>query len=176
MSKRVFLAINISTKLKEKIAADFLDKLQIKGLKPVKKENLHLTMKFLGDCSEDAIEIIIHKLQALNKIKKFEIELKGIGDFEKKVIWIGVTKSNDELVKINSQINSLLSLGEEKFSSHLTLARNKFLDHDKLTDILNELNKIEFKEKIFSESLDLMESKLTPNGPKYFVLKKIEFR
>jgi len=169
------LAINIPTELKEKIAKTFLSKLNIKGLKPVQKENLHLTMKFLGNLPEDALEDFADNLLALAKKKKFEIELQGIGDFKKRVIWIGVTKGSKELAEIGSRINSLLELHGKKFSAHLTLARNKFLEHEKANALLNELKKIGFKEKFLAESLDIMESQMTPSGPKYSVLKKIQF-
>lgn len=175
-NKRVFLAVNIPKKVKEEIAAEYLIKLNVKGLKPVEKENLHVTMKFLGYLPEEGVKEIEEKLHALKSFKRFEIELSGVGTFRNRVIWIGAKKGDAELKEINAKINELLSLEKEEFSSHLTLARNKFMQSEKVKEILEQLKKIQFNEKFTAESLDIMESKLMPAGPVYSVLKRIEFR
>lgn len=174
-NKRVFLAVNIPKEIKEKIAELFLSKLKVDGLKPVAEENLHFTVKFLGHLPEESLGELEGKLNELN-FKKFEVEVSGVGDFHGRVIWLGVSKGGEELKELSLKVNELLGLEEEKFSAHLTIARNKFLEKEKVKGILGELKGVEFRESFSVESLDLMESELSKTGPKYSILKRIEFQ
>jgi len=104
------------------------------NVKLVEPENVHITLKFLGDTDEshmDEIDKIIK--DTVKKIDPFNIQLKGAGVFPNqnyiKVIWIGI-KQGEPIGVIASKIDEQLSkIGFKKekrgFSPHLTIARVK---------------------------------------------------
>ena len=152
-------------------------------VKLVEPKNVHITLKFLGDTDEnliDKIEEIMKK--SVEKIKPFEIELKGTGVFPNikyiKVIWIGINDI-ENLKTISNTIDDPLSkLGFEKekraFSAHLTLARVKSIKNkDKLLQIVEKYNNTDFI-KINVDSIKLKQSELTPKGPIYTTIREVK--
>ena len=103
-------------------------------VKLVESQNIHITLKFLGDVQKDKInkiEEIIKK--STEGIKPFKIKLNGTGVYPNKnyirVIWIGI-KDTEKLAIIAKNIDqgtSHLGFKKEKrdFSAHLTLGRVK---------------------------------------------------
>ena len=153
-------------------------------VKLVEAQNIHITLKFLGDTDEDLIGKIEEILKdSVENIKPFEIHLKGAGFFPNqnyiKVIWIGI-ENTEELgqiaYKIDDQISKLgFNREKRKFSAHLTVARVKSAKNkDKLIQIIDKYNEIEFG-KIIVDSIKLKQSELTPKGPIYTTLKDIKF-
>ena len=151
--------------------------------KLVGTENIHITLKFLGDTDEelvDKIEDIIK--ESVENIDPFEIKLIGTGVFPNpnyiKVMWIGI-QDNGELSKIAEHINEKLAdFGFEKdrrgFSAHLTIARLKSArNKEKLVEIVEKYREIEFA-KIRVESIKLKKSELTPKGPIYSTIKEVK--
>ena len=171
-TRRLFIAINLPNELKEKIWQDYSEKLLGEELKLVRKENLHITMKFLGYFSEKNLLELYEKLSKIS-FEMFEAEVFGVGEFNGKVIWVGVTDKNNLIEKINYKINKALETSGEKFHPHITLARNKKLEKIKVKKIVEELNRVQFKEKFLVKSIDLMESKLSDGGAKYSILLQI---
>jgi 2'-5' RNA ligase len=172
---RVFIAVNLPEKTKGRICSELLPLLPKQGLKAVERENLHITMKFLGYLGENAVRETMEKLEFAKKTKKFQVELKGIGHFHKRALWLGVGKGAKELEVLGAEIDEALGPGGEKFHPHITLARNKEMNGREFEKTIAELEKRDFAETIEAESLDVMQSVLGPQGPKYSVLKKIEF-
>lgn len=88
---RTFVAIEISENDIKKSIKDFQNKLQINA-KPINSDQLHFTLQFLGEISEEQVQKVIESLQTI-KFSEFTINLKGIGAFPKpkfpRVIWIG---------------------------------------------------------------------------------------
>ncbi len=152
------------------------------SLKMVSLENLHITLKFLGEVdpnADDDIEEII-RISLLNK-STLEVKLKGMGAFpsEKRinVIWIGVD-SEGILENISGSINSSMeSLGFKRgkpFQGHLTLARMRNARCKSLVqDIIKKYSAAEFQENKMV-MVHLMKSTLTPQGPIYEVRRTIE--
>ena len=68
MNKRVFVAVNIPQEIRKEIVGIFSSKLPKDKMKVVEEENLHITLKFLGYFSPEAIE----KLKDITKTKKPE--------------------------------------------------------------------------------------------------------
>ena len=124
--KRLFLAANIPLTAKEKIFRQLSSKIPEKKCKAVAKENLHITLKFLGYLPEQSVQELVEKLQPLGKKKSFKAVLRGVGHFRGRVLWLGVKEGAGELKEISSEINKLLEIPGEKFSAHITIARNKF--------------------------------------------------
>ncbi|MCX6802564.1 MAG: RNA 2',3'-cyclic phosphodiesterase [Candidatus Diapherotrites archaeon] len=172
---RVFIAVNLPEKTKDRICSELLPLLPKNCLKVVERENLHITMKFLGYLGDNAARGTMEKLEFAKKTKKFRVELKGIGHFHKRVLWLGVGQGAKELEELGAGIDEALGLNDEKFHSHITLARNKGMASKEFDKAVAELEKKGFAETIEAGSLDVMQSVLEPQGPKYSVLKKIEF-
>jgi 2'-5' RNA ligase len=152
-------------------------------VKLVEPKNIHITLKFLGDTDEDLIckiEEIIKK--SVEKIKPFEIELKGAGVFPNKnyirVIWVGINNI-ENLKNISKKIDDQLSLiGFQKekrdFSAHLTLARVKSLrNKDKILQIVEKYKETDFL-NIKVDRIRLKKSQLTPKGPIYSTIREIK--
>lgn len=172
---RCFIAVNLPGEVKEKIG-EATKNLEDRGMKKVASENLHLTLKFLGEVNEKRVEEVKKKLREI-KFEKFLVSFRGVGCFPNrdfiKVVWLGVEEGRKNLIDLQKVIDEKLSeIGfkkERKFEPHLTVARVKFLrDKGKFVE---ELNKIRFEEQFEVESFELMESVLQKEGPTY---KKVE--
>jgi 2'-5' RNA ligase len=182
MSKfRGFIAIDIETLPK---IIEFENEIKNSGaiVKLVEPENIHITLKFLGDIEEEYVEKIEEIMKdSVNESNSFEIQLKGAGVFPNqnyiKVMWIGI-KNGEQIGKIANNIDEKLSeLGFEKdrrgYSAHLTIARVRSAKNkDKLMQIIEKYRDIEFA-NIKVNSIILKKSELTSKGPIYTNLKEV---
>jgi 2'-5' RNA ligase len=179
---RLFAAVDLSDEIREKISG--LSKiLGIKGIKTVKKENIHITLKFLGEVSESKIDGITSALEEI-KFKSFKINLRGVGFFPNearmRVIWIGVEKGADELkdlaYRIEDRLADLKFKKERRFVPHATIARVKRIDPDLKVELVGKLK--DFEKKDFGEMrvayFSLKKSTLTQTGPIYEDLRLFE--
>ncbi|MFA5771487.1 MAG: RNA 2',3'-cyclic phosphodiesterase [Thermoplasmata archaeon] len=152
------------------------------SLKIVELQNLHLTLKFLGDTEEKHIgemKKIIEK--AVDGIAPFNIAFEGAGAFPNlnymNVMWIGI-KDSGILAKIAEKVDAdaeSLGYGRErrKFSPHLTIARVKDQKgKELLRKRIMEYENFKFGEQKV-DAICLKKSTLTPNGPIYSTLEKI---
>ncbi|MEO2116937.1 MAG: RNA 2',3'-cyclic phosphodiesterase [Methanocaldococcus sp.] len=171
---RLFLAIDIPEEIKEEIAK-FQGQFKMKGIKLVEKENLHITVKFLGEVDEEKLKEILNLDLSIQPVK---IKLKTLGTFPNpnyiRVIWIGAY--NENLIEIFKEIDKKLSnLGfkrEREYVPHLTIGRVKFIDNKKkLKDRIEKYKDIDFGEFEVNH-IKLYKSTLTPNGPIYEVIKE----
>lgn len=148
--------------------------------KPVALENIHFTLLFLGEISE---QISFKVQEALSSIKfvEFDVEFQGIGAFPKvsqpRVIWVGIDeKGEEQLCNLASQVESALSpLGfqrDKPFRSHVTIFRIK----NKVRNISDKLTK--FSSEKFGiqrvSEIKFKQSVLTPEGPNYSDLQVIK--
>jgi RNA 2',3'-cyclic 3'-phosphodiesterase len=175
---RVFIAIELSGEIREALAQT-QSHLKYSGadVKWVEKENIHLTLKFLGEITEEKAKNIKDILDETAKLtKSFEISIKDIGAFPKidypRVIWVGLDRGADESRALAENIDERLSrIGFQKeirpFAAHLTIGR-----------VRSPKNKEALKEKIESyqlsafscqliQSIAMFQSKLSPKGPTY---------
>jgi 2'-5' RNA ligase len=194
MNQRLFLAINLPQQIKEQLF-DLVLKLQKtnknKPIKWVEKDNFHLTLHFLGDIPEEKIQEITQALKPIVadfKTLNFQL-LNSISAFpnlkDPKVIFLEMKELNDgQTVKLQKQIGEALKdLGFEidprPFRLHLTLGRVKFKTSIQIPDFqpsLAETNSGWRRPMPITNfqinSLDLMESNLTPSGPIYKIIKQ----
>lgn len=152
-------------------------------LKMVKPQNVHLTLKFLGDTKENLIPDLEQAMRhSIEGIPPFEVNLQGVGVFPNEnyitVIWVSMEKKG-ELTSIAEKLDELLQpLGYKKerrpFSPHITVARVKRIkDKDALIATLKRYKETDFG-MMKVDSLKLKKSVLTPKGPIYTTLKKVE--
>lgn len=169
---RLFIAIDIPDNIKE-----YITKIQGKiettsnKIRFVDKNNIHLTLKFLGEVEPYKTEEIKAILKKIS-FKPFYVCMDKIGVFPSesyiRVIWVSLKPENDilELQKnIDDNLKKLFKK-EKDFKAHLTLARVKFID-DK-NNFIGKLKKINIEEKRFGvENFKLVKSTLTREGPVY---------
>lgn len=181
---RTFIGIDLPEYIKENLK-EVIDRLKkIKEAKPVKYENLHITLKFLGEVEEKDIDKIKEKLEkSILNFESFDVDIKGIGFFpsEKKVrvLWVGA-QDEGYLKKLNEKIEQAMDeFGFEKeknFVSHVTVARFKSIPNlNFIKEIYEKYNNFLFG-RFRVISFQLFESKLMPEGPIYKVVAKFQFR
>lgn len=173
------------------IAVEFPDKfipeiekiesvLDTPGIKLVEPAQVHITLKFLGDISEDNVEPITSALSQVS-CKPFEARIKGVGVFPKpayiKVIWLG---AEGDFEALHGEVERVLApFGfekDDKFSPHATLARVKQLrDKAALLEKIKKLEDIDLG-TMNVDSITLKKSTLTPQGPIYETLREIRLK
>ena len=175
---RTFVAIEIINESVLNSIKKVQSELRINA-KPVKVENIHFTLMFLGEIS-DSVNKKIQTYLDLVKFESFEVKFEGVGAFPKprspRVVWIGTDRqSGEKLKELAKKVEEvLLPLGfksNKPFKSHVTIFRIK----NKMTDISEDLIKYQNEElgtQTVSE-IKLKKSILTPNGPNYSDLKII---
>lgn len=177
---RTFIAIDLSKENKSKLAKiqDQLIKSNA-DVKWVEIDNIHLTLKFLGEVTDEYAGKVKEALDKIaNGFKPFEISLSGLGAFPKldypRVIWVGLEKGKKETEEIAKKLEEELSkLGFAKedrpFSAHLTIGRVRSGKNKetlkKIIEALNRTPKTVNPQRV--SQLVLYQSTLTPNGPIY---------
>lgn len=104
-----------------------------KGVKPVEAQNLHFTLIFLGEISEQQVTHVKEALSGIS-FERFSLTYTGVGAFPKpgnaKVVWVGVDdEGRKKLEALAAQVvASLEKIGfrpDKPFSPHLTIFRAK---------------------------------------------------
>ena len=126
---RLFVAISLPEPIRQRLA---LLAAGVPGAKWAKAENLHLTLRFIGDVDGRTYGDIVDALGHV-AVPKFDLQIEGVGQFGEKrrvdTLWAGI-KPNDSLLRLQGKVETALQrLGLEaerrKFHPHVTLARLK---------------------------------------------------
>ena len=175
---RTFVAIEISDDNVINSIEKFQETIGIDA-KPVNSRNLHFTLQFLGEITDEISQKIIQTLHTI-EFSSFNVSLKGIGAFPKpkfpRIIWIGTDEDGGNmLINLAQKIEKLLKpLGfssDKAFKPHITVFRIKKKGED-ITRQLEDNKNMNFGiQKIIS--IKLKKSELTPNGPIYSDLVEI---
>ena len=169
--KRLFVAIDLPDWIKTEL--EMLCAFGVKGVKWVTREQMHLSLSFIGEVGEEAAMDISDTLIKV-RAKSFEMSLNSVGTFpsEKtpRVIWAGIDKNNELMAlqkKVASQLNQIgIKLERRKYSPHITLARVKSKTPGRIGEFLVQ-NSL-YKSKPFDvTSFHLYLSTLTPKGAVY---------
>ncbi len=177
---RCFIAVDLDASLKTKITA-FQDQIKNLDVKLVEKNNLHFTLKFLGDISDGTVEKVKEKLAEIASLTpSFSITLTGIGVFPNenfiRVVWIG--SEGNGFLNLHNAVNDALSalFKKEKASPHLTIARVRSQkDNKKILDFVNHHRKTEVGHMAVSK-IKLKKSTLTREGPIYEDVAEFELK
>ncbi len=150
-------------------------------LKPVERDNIHITLKFLGNIEKARLDQIKTALESV-KFDTFPLEVKGAGAFPNlrriNVIWVGLGEGWSKVQLIYEQTESLLSgLGFRKesrtFSPHVTIARVKSpRRQDEIAELVTSLQARDFG-AFNVEKVRLKESILSRQGPRYSTLHEV---
>lgn len=152
----------------------------------VQPQNIHLTLKFLGNIKTDDIEKIGGTMKAAAQdFEPFKLTAGGIGFFpgikRPRVIWVGVGGQTSQLFALQRNLEDrLAAVGYPKekrsFKGHLTLGR--FRDgpaHDAIRRVLEEYADFG-KEEFTIHRIVLFKSDLKPSGAVYSQLRQAELR
>jgi len=124
---RLFIAVDIPQRIKDDIVSTYL---AIPGAKWVKEDQLHITLRFLGEPDAVTEEKIIFALNTIS-FPPFCIALKGCGYFpprrEPRILWIGINDQKN-VTALQGKIERLLisagiSPDKRRFHPHVTISR-----------------------------------------------------
>jgi 2'-5' RNA ligase len=182
MSVRCFIAVDVEEPtLLDKIAG-VQARLEQTGsdIKCVERENVHLTLKFLGDVRPGLIDEVVEAVSSL-RVEPFRMSIKGVGVFPNlrrpRVVWVGVTGGTQELkAAFDSLEPRIVGLGfkpeSRRFSPHITIARVRSgRNRDRLVEAVTGLRDADFGGAEIAH-VKLKKSVLTPRGPIYSDLAK----
>jgi 2'-5' RNA ligase len=174
---RVFIAIEVEDqdvlrnliRIRDLIASSGAD------VKPVEDENIHLTLRFIGEVPVSVVEEVCKVLANL-KHSRFEMHVKGVGVFptihRPRVVWAGIAEGSSELTELHNMVERELHrlrvpADREEFTPHITLLRVKSgKGVDKLVKLIEEFKDADFGATPV-ERIVLKKSTLTPRGPIY---------
>lgn len=144
-------------------------------VKLVEPENIHVTVRFLGEVPAPTIELVKHEMNAV-KFTSFDAEFAGLGAFPNlrriNVVWVGMRKGHDQLTRISEQLEpSLRRIGfapdSKGFSPHVTIARLRTArGREEVARLVDQMRDALFG-VIHVKELRLKRSVLTPKGPIY---------
>ena len=177
---RCFIAIDFPKEIKNEIVRvqrELAKKKMWQG-KLTEAENLHLTLKFLGEISSDKVEEVRKRLREI-KFPRFNCYLGNLGVFTPtriKIVWIHII--GKEILGLQKWVDEKLwdlFPKEKRFMSHLTIARVKNVKDSKL--FLEELEKIRAQNLKFPvASFSLIKSELKPKGPVYTDIESFKLK
>ena len=173
-NKRLFFAVNLPNEVKQEIAKNILPQIPKDGWGRVSKENLHVTMHFLGQLPKEDIKRLQEQVEPLQEFDCFEAEINCAGHFKGKILWLGFGKGTQEFNLLNRKLQEAIGTHDDRFHAHVTLARNKGAEKRQAQEIAKRLGNL-FKRKIQVKGIELIESRLESSGPKYSVLFSVNF-
>jgi 2'-5' RNA ligase len=182
---RCFIAVEIPGPLKAKIG-ELIDLLRQTGadVRWVRKENVHITLKFLGKTEDTSVGEIKNALtRKLSHYGPFYIRISGTGTFPSgrfpRIIWIGMERSEilDHIHKTVEEVMSGFGYKPEdrSFSPHLTIGRVK--SNKRMNELLEKIDEMRsaFIGDLGIGGISVMKSELRPAGPEYERLAEINF-
>jgi len=152
------------------------------GVKWVNAENLHITLRFLGDIKEETVPKLAENIKTnIYGFRKFELSLSGIGGFPNlkmpRVIWVDTDVGRDRLRDLATSvemscIESKFGRSDKRFLAHLTIGRVK--NPSGIDKVLRKIERTTFETRPFEiNAVTIFKSDLSPAGPKYTPLEII---
>lgn len=180
MSIRCFMAVECGG---DELAAKFTEVRRVleatrADIRFVETENIHLTLKFLGEIEQSLVEQVSQVVEGTS-FQPFTARIERVGVFPNlrrpRVVWAGITEGASRLEEMWSEIDGELSkLGFERerrrFSAHITIGRVRSgRNRDKLVHEISSLSDYVFGD-LHVDRVALKKSVLTPRGPIYSTL------
>ena len=179
---RAFVAANLDPGLRDRIAR-VQERLRESraDVAWVRRENLHLTLKFLGEVEEAALGTVGDAIrQVAARHAPFRLVFSGLGAFPQprtaRVVWVGVGEGAGALAELYAEMEARLEpLGFQRearpFTSHLTLGRVRGPGRrEQLAAAVTSMAPDAVGEMLL-DRIDLMRSELRPEGARYSVLR-----
>jgi 2'-5' RNA ligase len=171
---RTFVALELHSAAVKDAIAGVQRELMATGaqVKPVERDNLHMTLKFLGEVPDTSIDSIISSLREVDE-PRFTMHFKGVGVFPNpsriNVVWLGAEEGSEQVKRLSRLVNErLASYGRpEDFRAHLTILRVKGgRNIEALAEAVERLKGFDAGTAEFID-FQLKKSVLTPTGPVY---------
>ena len=180
---RAFIAIPVTDEVRA-VVDEMESRLRDVGanVKWVAPVNVHVTLKFLGNIPVSDVEKLTQALhEALNDISSFEVAIAGLGTFpggraKPRVVWLGMGTGGERLANVADKVEDACSrLGFERekrpFAAHLTIGRVR-RGSGRLPELADRAAKLQFNPlQLKVDTVSLVRSRLTPEGPTYTVLE-----
>lgn len=182
MSIRCFIAVELDEEIKRELAKlqDRLgralgsDESMIKWVRP---ENIHLTLKFLGEVDDKLLpDICAAVSEAAGTFGAFDFEVGNCGCFgsggSARILWVGITGGNEKLAALAKAVDDNLGVLDfpperRKFSAHLTLARIRNVKVGRaVREVVDKLDGFTLGSQDVTE-LTVFQSELRRSGPIY---------
>ena len=176
---RLFVAVEIENSDVLRNVIKFRDAVvscsRVRGIKGVEDENIHLTLRFIGEVPDDYIPQISECVMRANEFTKFQIKIEGVGAFPSvsrpRVLWVGITEGFDKLKLIRNRLEECLKRyaepDREEFVPHITVGRVKgSYDSSCLRNVISTYENTLFGITQVSK-VKLKRSILRPEGPVY---------
>jgi 2'-5' RNA ligase len=182
---RAFIAVPVSEELRS-LVGWAQDGLRAAGadVKWVKPENVHITLKFLGNIASERVGDLVGVMRrAVADVAAFDAVVAGMGTFPggsraPRVIWLGLAGGVEPLKLIAGRIDEGCSeLGFERedrpFKSHITIGRVR-RGSGGLGELAARAGQLEFNPlQLHVDRVNLVRSRLSPQGPTYTVLESV---
>jgi len=184
---RCFIAVEISRPVLVEIE-EYINQLRplASNIRWTKTSGMHVTLKFLGEIPESQVESVKDRLAPIRlPHQAFNLTAQGSGFFPSRnnprIIWIGLDQDEERsLFRIHQWVDDVmepLNFQREKrrFSPHITVGRVK--NPGNFTKLISYLEANPFPATTFSvDSVNLMRSRLKPEGAEYSVLESYPLR
>ncbi len=185
MNHRIFIAINLPEKIKNKLVG-YQEKWPDLPIRWTKKENLHITLVFIGPARDEEIPEICKKTEEVaSKNGSFEVVLNKIcyGPPKKmppRMVW-AIGEKSESLTKLQKELETVLMSSLKNsfkpetrpYSPHITLGRIRKWEFKQI----NPEERPQVDEDIFLSfevnSIEVMESRLKRSGAEYTILELI---
>jgi len=194
MRHRIFLAINLPPHIKDKLekyqietAKAFNDVSPKEVVRWIPKDNIHITLVFIGSVQEQALPHILKTTEEmLEGTTPFVVQIEDTvygppGKMPPRMIWLKIKKT-DPLLEIQEKLSNALLTPSRKggrkprrrpYSPHITLGRIKKWEFKKI----EPEDRPNIKKDLYSDfqvnSIEVMESKLKRSGAEYTVLQSV---
>jgi len=181
---RLFVALDIPEDVRLAIR-ELMQKLEptCRGARWVRTEGMHVTLKFIGETSEEKAAAIHKELSAVHSAQAAELSFRNVGFFPNarhpRVFWVGIDTSPN-LAEMAGEVERRLEMlgvprEDRAFKPHLTLARFKSEEGlPKLQEAIQQLGAPEFG-RMRTEEFYLYRSTLRPGGAEYAKLATFRF-
>jgi len=147
-------------------------------------ENVHLTLKFLGELPEERVEDVCPAVDAAAEgVSSFVMNLKGFGVFPSprrpSVFWVGVDLDPTLAGLQDRTEDALAKLGypreDRRFHPHLTVGRaRKKARPSEFEGLAEAIEWLEYNDESRVETLDVMRSVLMPTGAVYDIIHSVK--
>jgi 2'-5' RNA ligase len=127
-TERLFIALTLPSAVRDTLAQWAQP---LPGVTWTRPEQLHVTLRFLGDVATSAIDSLIKRLETVH-VAPFILPVEGIGTFPPnrppRILWIGTGSGHPRLFQLRQRIDDTLlaaglQLDVRTFHPHVTLAR-----------------------------------------------------
>ena len=186
---RCFIAVELSEEAKAEIQrlTEAVSELQIRGVRAVRPEGVHVTLRFLGDIDPDVVPNAIAAVRAsASRSRTFDLSLAKVGAFPNtrsaRVLWAGVSGDTEVLAELHERVESELSIegfrrDRRRFNPHITLARlRERVSRSDRRLVVDSVSAVGHERVTFRvDGITLFQSTLHPEGSIHTPLCRVQF-